>query len=129
MIKEIKFDEEVEFAIEFSKKNEEDNHWLDFKIVECVAYYEDNKPIFNNYDLGSGLDDCIDFEEAYEKNPLCNGYIKWDGCMEIHNLTYHFCGYSNFLQRLTRNIYAGAKKILKENLDDDLAMMKNLEKY
>lgn len=131
-MKEIYFDEGFEFAVEFSKMHEEDTHWLNFKAVECVARCKTNdckEMEFNNYDRGNGADECTDFEEAYRENPLCNGYIKWDGCMEIHDLNYHFCGYDNVLQRLVRIIYIGAKKILGDNLDDDLAQLNNLNKY
>lgn len=125
----IVFDEQFQFAIRFFKAHEEDIHWLNFECVECVATGQrmDNgewKLDFHNFDLGRGVEDCTDFNIAYKENPLCNGFIKWDGCMEIHDLSYHFCGYDDVLQRLVKLIYVEASKIIK--IDKDLANTHNL---
>jgi len=45
------------------------------------------------------------------------GFIKFDGCMEIHDLNYHFCFRDDILQRVVNLIYDTAKEIMKDNGD------------
>lgn len=123
-------DKQFEFAIKF-KWDKGDTHWLNWEAVETITEYKNGEEIgFCTYDLGMGASsNCQDFKEAFTQNPLCQGYIKWDGCMELHELNYHFCGYTNFLQRLVKTIYEGAKEILGEDMNEDLAQLDNLNKY
>ena len=122
----IVFDKEFEFALKFKWEDGERISWLNFEAVEVVSNYENNKLIFNNYEMGRGYEDkTYSFEESYEKYPLCSGFIKWDGCMEIHGFNHHFCGYDTFAQRLVEAIYLSAKDIMKDNFDCDLANIKN----
>src|SRR4051812_13581916 len=88
------------YAIQFDGED----HWINFRIVEVIS---DSKDVFINYDNGRGYEpeSNITFEESYENNKLCHGHIKWDGCMELHDLNYHFCGYSIILQDIIRDIY------------------------
>jgi len=125
-MEKIVFDEKMEFAIKFTPFKKEDNfediHWLNFRAVECVANYkQDGSVNFGNFDTGNGVEDCKDFDIAYSENPLMVGFIKWDGCMEIHNLNYHFCGYSDILQRMVKCIYENAKELIGNNFNTDLA--------
>ena len=120
------FDEQFEYAIKFTKLHEEDTHWLNFQCVEVVGQYNGNVVEFGNYEIGYGIGDCTDFDIAYKENPLCEGFIKWDGCMEVHDFNKHFCGYSDFLQRLMKSIYIEASKIIE--IDEDLANIKIYEK-
>lgn len=116
----IVFDEKLEFAIRFYKSNPEDDHWLNFEAVEVCAHYVDNKPFFLNYDTGSGAGDCQDFDVALAENALCTGFIKWDGCMEIHNFTHHFCGFSDFFQRMIKMIYQQGAALIARFEDESL---------
>lgn len=127
MENKIIFDKEFEFAIKFIQKGE-DAVALTFNCVECVACYDSltSKPELSNYDLGRGVDDCTDFDLAFETNPLCSGYIKWDGCMELHNFNHHFCGYNTFVQRLIALVYTSDKQILGDKMDSELANLKSI---
>ena len=126
MREQIIFDKEFEFALKFKWEDSEYLSWLNFEVVEVYPNYIDDKPIFGNYDYGYGdSDETGTFEGAYEKRPLCNGFIKWDGCMEIYEFNHHFCGYDTFAQRLIETIYLSAKDIMKDNFDCDLANIKN----
>ena len=125
-MEKIVFDDNQEFAIKFFPFNREESfedvYWLNFEIVEIVTHYNyiDNSPMFGGYDKGFGKE-CLDFDVAYKEHPLGNGFIKWDGCMEIHNLNYHFCGMSDILQRIVNKIYQEASKLIGKNFDRDLA--------
>ena len=44
--------------------------------------------------------------------PFFSGFIKWDGCMEIHDLNYHFCHKDDVLQRIVDTIYVVGEKIM-----------------
>lgn len=93
---------------------------VNFKVVEISSYDEETKEIdYTDYTK--------DFEEAFKVDPMCNGFIKWDGCMEIHNFTHHFCGYNTMMQELMKTIYLKSKKIMGDRMDNDLANFKNIK--
>lgn len=89
-------------------------HWLDFQVVNSVAEWTPEGQVhFCCYN--GGKDDAnknLTFDEAYILDPVCNGFIKWDGCMEIHSFNMHFCGHSNIMQRLMDAIYDTAEKVI-----------------
>jgi len=117
----IYFDDKFDFALHFTKT---EDHWFDFNILETVQGWEDNKTIFIGF---RNSEDWNDFENKdYTKAEIiCNGHIKWDGCMELHNLNYHFCGYSDILQRITKLIYIKANELMPR-FDKDLANLKSI---
>jgi hypothetical protein len=61
----------------------------------------------------------IKFEgfEKPDEDLFFTGFIKFDGCMEIHDLNYHFCFRDDILQRVVNLIYDTAKEIMKDNGD------------
>ena len=114
------FDIEGEFAINFQWK-EEEPHWVNFSGVEvCSDYMDKENPKFITFDTGYGISsNCYDFKEVKTDDLFFSGHIKWDGCMEIHELTHHFCYKNNILQRVTDLIYNSAKEIMKSKADFD----------
>jgi len=57
--------------------------------------------------------------ESGEK--ICEGFIKWDGCMEIQNLlNIHMCSHSDILQKIVDAIYLNASEIMIDTYDPDL---------
>ena len=121
----IVFAKNFQFAVKFEW--EDDPTYLNFKVVEAIAEFdlEAKKEAFSGYQNSSGqaIDD---FEEAYGSNPVCNGFIKWDGCMEIHDFTHHFCGYNTFAQDIIELIYRSAKHIMGDTMNDECAALSNL---
>jgi len=114
-MEKIVFDYQMEFALKF-KWEEENPYNLSFEGVEVLPDYGTGKPVFFCYETGSGDSDInVSFEKAYELNKLLNGFIKWDGCMEIHDFSYHWCYHNNFAQRIVDLIYKEGKEIMKEN--------------
>jgi hypothetical protein len=114
------FDKKEEFAIKFSWEDEEPT-WLNFKAVEVVSDYTNTeKPEFITFDTGRGVNsDCTEIEDVEEDDLFFKGFIKWDGCMEIHELNHHFCYRSDILQRAVDLIYDSAKEIMKDKSDFD----------
>ena len=114
-MEKIIFDKKMEFAIMFTPFYENDSFeggtWLNFKVLQITSYVE----------VESLFKDKNEFLNVYEEDKICFGYIKWDGCMELHNLNYHFCGYDDILQRIVKCIYENAKELLGEKFDKDLA--------
>ena len=52
------------------------------------------------------------FEKAYKSEPICNGFIKWDGCMEIHDMNIHVCYWGNQIQTIVDTIYEQGQLIM-----------------
>lgn len=122
-MKKLVFDkEDGEFVVEFELQG---THWLNFRALECVSTFDSTGiiPTFLNYDVGNGVysqQDINDFDKYWSnENNLCTGFIKWDGCMEIHGFSHHFCGYDNFMQNLMKVIYQAAAMI--PSFDKELA--------
>jgi hypothetical protein len=45
----------------------------------------------------------IDFIASQDGNKVCEGYLKWDGCINIDWIgADHFCGYENMIQVLSK---------------------------
>lgn len=88
--------------------------WLDFQCVNTIAEWTpDGKVQFCCYDDGRGIaSKAVSFDQAFVEDPVCNGFIKWDGCMEIHSFNMHFCGRSDIMQRLMDTIYNTAEEII-----------------
>lgn len=122
-MEKIVLDKGGDFGIKFSWK-EDDPYWVDFKGVETVSdYIDNNNPNFLNYNLGGGIENEQhdiekDFEMAFKENSLMQGFIKWDGCMEIHNFNHHFCSQDTFMQRIIDCIYNNAREIMKDKYQD-----------
>ena len=66
---------ETRFLIEC---DEEKNHILNFTIYKVIEWDSDNE--ISKYEL------------------YLSGYIKWDGCIELHYSETHFCGYYDLLE-------------------------------
>jgi len=113
------FDKKGGFAINFSWENNDEPHWVNFTAVEVVSNYSDeNNPEFITFDTGYGIDsDCLEFKDVPEDSIFFTGHIKWDGCMEIHNLNHHFCYRNDILQRVVDLIYDSGKEIMKVKQD------------
>jgi len=105
------------FSIRFSWELSESIYWVNFKAVE--SFFDDKE--FMSYNDSLNLPGTEDFDKAYEENKFFDGFIKWDGCMEIHGLNYHFCGYGDILQRAVKLIYHTAAEIMQDNFDQSLA--------
>lgn len=113
-MEKIVFDKELQFALKFIWK-EEVPYVLEFQGVEVVPNYVEDKPVFYCFDDGNGMaSSATNFEAAYEAYKLLEGFIKWDGCMEIHDFNHHWCYKDNFAQRIVDLIYEQAKEIMKE---------------
>lgn len=114
------FDKKGEFAINLSWKDEEP-HWVNFEAVEvCSDYTDKENPKFICFDTGYGIDsECLEFKDVDKEDLFFTGHIKWDGCMEIHNLTHHFCHRSDILQRVVDLIYDSGKEIMKSRQEFD----------
>jgi hypothetical protein len=67
------FDKEYSFALQFTKI---EDHWIDFRVLEVIAHYEENNVKFICYRDKNRMTngDCIDINEAEE---ICTGFIKW----------------------------------------------------
>lgn len=77
---------------------------LDFKCYEITGQKEEGIPLYGTH-----------YEDTYDpQNSFCEGHIKWDGCMEIHDLNIHYCGWSRKLEYLMRDIYLWASCIMDE---------------
>lgn len=114
-MEKIVFDSEFDFAVKF--KYEENPTWVNYEVVNVVAEYRDGVPLFFTYDTGEGAaSGCNDFDEAFKKDPMAFGFIKWDGCMEIHDLNIHLCSCDNTLQRLVDLIYKEASIIMDREI-------------
>jgi hypothetical protein len=50
-----------------------------------------------------------------EKEAMCVGFIKWDGCCDFHIERTHFCGYYRFnqLNKVFAEIYYKVEEICK----------------
>jgi len=124
-------DEEGEFVLKLSWEEQEGDfpYWVNFQGMECISQgFPGEKLEFYSYDLGRGMDNqhkLEDFDIYYsDDNRLLHGHIKWDGCMEIHNFSHHWCGYNDFAQRIVKMIYQNAKEIMQDRFDEDLANFK-----
>lgn len=115
---------EEDFTIEFSYDKPADDmpYWLDFKVWEVAGTESDGNLMYH-----SENDFTIDYHESDEQ--LCSGFIKWDGCMELHNLNIHLCGWEPILERLVRDIYLQAQEIMGDRFDEDLAQLKYYKNY
>lgn len=79
-------------------------HWVNFVVYEITGTCPDGLPAYtSHFTPGFAPDD-----------QWCNGHIKWDGCMEIHDLDAHFCGWSRKLEYLMRDIYLQGATIMDE---------------
>lgn len=108
------FDRKGEFAINFSWEDVEEPYWVNFKAAEVVSDYSEDIPKFITFDTGYGMDsNCFEFKDIEVEDLFFTGFIKWDGCMEIHNLHHHFCHKSDILQRVVDLIYEAGKDIMK----------------
>jgi hypothetical protein len=108
-------DKEMQFALKF-KWIGENPYWIDIEGVEIGSYVEceEDTP---EYEMGSGSNENKTFEEAYKANKLLDGYIKCDGCMEIHEFSHHWCYHNTFAQRIVDMIYEQASIIMKGNFN------------
>lgn len=118
------FDSNWEFVLCFTNILD---HWIDFKVVEVIAeaLVINNEKIEERFLSYRNKDDYSDFncKDINQTEVICTGHIKWDGCMELHDLNYHFCGYSDTIQRLVKMIYLEAKNNII-SFDEDLANIK-----
>jgi len=96
-----------------------EDHFAEFEVHKINGYYEDrdDKKV---YTYGNG-----DKEEPDENSLTCTGYIKWDGCLELHNFNHHFCSYNNSMNNLVKAIYVESAKIIQ--IDKHLASIKDIE--
>lgn len=126
----IVFDKEGDYVIQFEWQHNEDDfpHWVNFKIMRACSgpSADTNSLVFYNYDLGRGLEteehNIEDFDkyckEDYDDfNGLGRGFIKWDGCMELHDINYHFCYYDNILDRITKEVYRQGAEIMQDRFE------------
>lgn len=115
------FDKKGEFAINFIWEDVESPTWISFSAAEvCSDYIDENNPRFMTFDTGSGIaSKCFEFKDVPNEDIFFTGFIKWDGCMEINDLNYHFCYCSDILQRVTDLIYDSAKEILGDKREFD----------
>lgn len=118
---------EQSFTIVFSweapdpnhEKFNEHPHWIDFVVYEITGRMPDGSPAYTN-----------DYKpEIDPDDPLCHGYIKWDGCMEIHDFGGHFCGWSRVMEYLMRDIYLQAATIMDEWDLEEHGNLNELKKY
>src|SRR5690349_20170138 len=109
------FDKKGEFAINFYWENSEEISSVNFEAAEvCSDYIDRDNPKFITFDNGSGISsNCFEFKDVPKDSIFFTGFIKWDGCMEIHNLTYHFYYRNDILQRVVDLIYDSAKIIMR----------------
>lgn len=115
------FDKKGEFAINFYWAGGEEVNWMSFSGAEvCSDYTDENNPEFITFDTGYGADsDCFEFKDVKEEDLFFTGFIKWDGCMEIHNLYHHFCYNNDILQRVIDLIYNSGEEIMTNKLGFD----------
>lgn len=94
-------------------------HWIDFTGVEvCSDYTDEDNPKFITFDTGFGVtSNCTDFKEVSINDFFFQGFIKWNGCMEIHDLNYHFCYKTDIMQRVTDLIYESTKEIMGDRCE------------
>jgi hypothetical protein len=98
---------DIRYSIKFLWK-EGEVYGVDYQVVEIESHVEgDNGPeevIYYNEERS--------FDDAYKADPICNGYIKWDGCMEIHDMNVHLCYWGTQLQCMIDTIYEQAEQIM-----------------
>lgn len=118
-------DKDVRFALKF--KWEEDKgisqcypHWVNFEGVKIESHWEDDdcSPFDIEFDMGSGSNKNKTFEQAFEQNKLLQGFVRWDGCMEIHEFNHHWCNRDTFAQRVVDMIYDQAKEIMGDRFEE-----------
>jgi len=113
-------DKEVRFALKFKWETDDPwPHWVNIEGVEIVSHREgkDGTPYDIEYEGDNQL--TYSFEESYsEDNRLLSGFIKWDGCMEIHDFNHHWCNHDTFAQRIVDMIYEQAKEIMGDRFEE-----------
>lgn len=57
-------------------------------------------------------------EPQYKSNPILTGYIKWDGCMELHG-GFHICSIQQLkaINQLIVEVYQKSYELMDENAD------------
>lgn len=82
---------------------------------------DEGTPIYY-YRSKDGHTDTLNYKEC---NPIFQGYIKWDGCIDFNGHA-HFCGYRDALQikNIIDDIYLLASENI-EGFDNDLADYNN----
>lgn len=81
-----------------------------YKLDHTQLKFSENHSLLNFTVLNN-----IGDEEEAETYSIAEGYIKWDGCMQI-DLSEHFCGWSRIFEYIMRDIYLGAATIM--DIDD-----------
>ena len=97
----------VRYTIKFTWK--EGQSLVNFKVVK-IESYEGEEDAPDNVMWYNSEDDT--FDKAYETSPTCEGFIKWDGCMEINQMNIHICYWGNQIQEIVDTIYEQGEKIM-----------------
>jgi hypothetical protein len=115
----IVYDGEMQFALKFLWEEDGDSpFWVNIQGLEIVSYREDapGDPYDIEYDGDNGT--TYSFEESYKRDiKLLSGFVKWDGCMEIHDFNHHWCYHNTFAQRIVDMIYHQAKIIIGDRFE------------
>lgn len=101
------YDSYVTLVFEWDYKEGEPVTALNFKAYQISSVEFDGYVYYGHlYDGHTRLDTADHF---------VSGFIKWDGCMEWHNLNMHFCGWGRMLEYLMRDIYQQANTIINSH--------------
>lgn len=104
----------------------EGNASAKFRVYEVTMIggldLEDKGDPIYYYRYKDGHTDGLDYNES---EPEYQGFIKWDGCLDIH-ISTHFCGYLNALEvkDVITDLYQLASEEI-EGFDNDLADFNN----
>jgi hypothetical protein len=92
---EVKGEKRIDIGIGWVVRYEHSDTWLDFRAYEAVGENgnngeaDDGALLFMLAGKRSEHDWTTDVEKA---EPTITGFVKWDGCSEMHFDRTHFCG-------------------------------------
>lgn len=79
--------------------------WVDFEVYNIVLCGDDVEYIHEGDTTA----------DPTHSTPAFKGFVKWDGCMEVHGDCPHFCGPKSFeaFNRLIKNLFKECSTIFK----------------
>ena len=80
---------EAEYHVRlFGDKQDGELYWVDFQIYQVVCADMEGRKEFNRLGSAFSPDPVSEYDDA---QPIAEGHVKWDGCMEVDLHDGHTC--------------------------------------
>lgn len=100
---------------------EHSDHWIDFKAYECVGEEMSPNPGKKLFSDKGGRGGHVYIEDLDKAEVTISGYVKWDGCSEMHFESPHFCGAGDVKDFATAMVKLHELCLLLPSVDNDCA--------